>query len=92
MWFTAIQGVKRNQDLTGLAPKGCLIAAQAIEREVGQIGKTQKATRELNGRIDDWSDRIWLGTQNGFCCVCGIAIVPDRVDAPERRIDDLAGR
>ena len=58
MWFTAIQGVKRNQDLTGLAPKGCLIAAQAIEREVGQIGKTQKATRELNGRINGGFDRI----------------------------------
>jgi len=37
LWFAAIQGVKRNQDLTGLTPKDRLIAAQAIEREVGQI-------------------------------------------------------
>ena len=64
LWFAAIQGVKGKQDLTGLAPKGCFIAAQAIQREVGQIGKTQKATRELNGRIDDSCDRIWLGTRN----------------------------
>jgi hypothetical protein len=52
LWFVAIQGIKRKQDLTGLAPKACFIAAQAIQREVGQIGKTQKATRELNGRSD----------------------------------------
>jgi hypothetical protein len=66
LWFAAIQGIKRKQDLTGLAPKGCLIAAQAIEREVGQIGKAQKAMRELNGRIDDRCDRIWLGTRSGL--------------------------
>ena len=41
-----------------MAPKGCLIAAQAIQREVGQIGKAEKATRELNGRVDGRSDRI----------------------------------
>jgi hypothetical protein len=35
LWFAAIQGIKREQDLTGLAPKGCFIAAQAIECEVG---------------------------------------------------------
>ena len=58
LWFAAIQGIKRKQDLTGLAPKGCLIAAQAIQREVGQIGKTQKATRELNARIERRSDRL----------------------------------
>ena len=41
-----------------MAPKGRFIAAQAIECDVGQIGETQKATCELNGRIDDRSDRI----------------------------------
>jgi hypothetical protein len=50
LWFAAIQGIERKQDLAGLAPKGCLIAAQAIEREVGQIGQTQKATRESSVR------------------------------------------
>jgi hypothetical protein len=40
--FVAIQGVEREQDLSGLAPKGCLIAAQAIECEVPNA----KATRE----------------------------------------------
>jgi hypothetical protein len=38
LWFAAIQSVERKQDLTGLAPKSCLIAAQAIEREVRKIG------------------------------------------------------
>jgi hypothetical protein len=38
-----------------LAPKGCFIAAEAIERVVGQIGETQKATRELSGRMDGGS-------------------------------------
>jgi hypothetical protein len=51
LWFAAIQGIERKQDLTGLAPKRHLIAAQAIEREVG-IGQTQKATGELSGRIN----------------------------------------
>jgi hypothetical protein len=55
---------QRKQDLTGLAPKGCVIAAQAIEREVGQIGHTQKASRfhqpppsactELRCQRNDW--------------------------------------
>ena len=58
VWFAAIQGIKRKQDLTGLAPKGCLIAAQAIQREVGQIGEAQKAAGELNGGIERRSDRI----------------------------------
>ena len=58
LWFAAIQGIKRKQDLTGLAPKGCLIAAQAIECKVGQIGQPQKATGELNGSIERRPDRI----------------------------------
>jgi hypothetical protein len=28
--FVASQGIKRKQDLTGLAPKGCLIAASRV--------------------------------------------------------------
>jgi hypothetical protein len=60
LWFATIQGIEGKQDLANLAPKGCFIAAQAIEREVGQIGKTQKAARELNGRIDNRADSIRL--------------------------------
>ena len=56
LWFAAIQGIERKQDLADLAPKGCFISAEAVEREVGQIGKTQKATRELSGRIDGYRD------------------------------------
>ena len=69
LWFAAIQGIKRNQDLTGLAPKGCFIAAQAIEREVWQIGKTQKATREISVRIDGTFERLRHGAGLGFCSV-----------------------
>jgi hypothetical protein len=49
--FAAIQGFKSKQYLSGLAPKGCFISAEAIERVVRQIGETQKATRELSRRI-----------------------------------------
>jgi hypothetical protein len=58
LWFAAIQGVERKQDLASLAPEGCFIAAQAIEREVGQIGQAQKTTGEFNGKIEPRSDRI----------------------------------
>jgi hypothetical protein len=36
--FAAIEAIEREQDLIGLAPKGCFITAEAIEREIGQIG------------------------------------------------------
>ena len=43
LWLATIQCIEREQDLSGLAPQGCFIAAEAIEREVGQIGETQKS-------------------------------------------------
>jgi hypothetical protein len=46
-WFAPAQDVKCEQNLTDLAPKGCFISAKAVESTVGQIGETQKATREL---------------------------------------------
>ena len=46
-WFAAIQDIKSKKDLAGLAAEGCFISAEAVERVVGQIGETQKATREL---------------------------------------------
>ena len=57
MWFAAVQGIESKQDLADLAPKRCFVAAEAIEREVGQIGQTQKATREVSGAIDGRFDR-----------------------------------
>jgi hypothetical protein len=48
--LSAIQNFKSEEDLTGLAPERGLIPTEAIEREVGQIGQTQKATRELDCR------------------------------------------
>jgi hypothetical protein len=35
-----IQCIESKQDLADLAPKGCFISAEAVERVVGQIGET----------------------------------------------------
>ena len=48
LWFAAIQGIKRNQDLADLPPKDCFVAAEAVEGAVGQNGKTQIAPREFS--------------------------------------------
>ena len=95
-WFAAIQGIKSKKDLAGLAPKGCFISAEAVERVVGQIGETQKATRELSGRIDIRFDRFRHGARHGFCSIrdtvrCRIAVETGRERLPEQRIDDLSG-
>jgi hypothetical protein len=36
--FAPIQGIKSKKDLPGLAPKGCLISAEAVNRVIGHIG------------------------------------------------------
>ena len=69
LWLATIQCIESKQDLAGLAPKGCFISAEAIEREVGQIGETQKATREVSGGIDGRFDRTRPRTGHGFCFV-----------------------
>jgi hypothetical protein len=55
-WFTAIQGIKGKHDLGNLAPEGCFISAETIEREVGQISKTQEAACERNSSAFAASD------------------------------------
>jgi hypothetical protein len=60
LWFAAIQGIERKQDLGNLTPKGCFIATEAIEGEVREIGKTQEATRELSVGIDSRADGLRL--------------------------------
>jgi hypothetical protein len=48
--------------LPDLAPKDCFIAAKAIERVIGQIGKTQKAPREFNvGGPENIPHAAWPG-------------------------------
>src|SRR5208282_1060438 len=59
LWFATIQRIESKQDLACLAPKGSFISAEAVEREVRQIGETQKATRELSGGTNDRSVRFW---------------------------------
>jgi hypothetical protein len=39
-WFAATRDIKCEQNLAGLAPKGCFISAEAVERVVRQIGET----------------------------------------------------
>jgi hypothetical protein len=46
--LATIQCFERVKDSAGLAPKSGFIAAQPIKCEVGKIGKTQKATGELD--------------------------------------------
>jgi hypothetical protein len=54
--FAAIQGIERKQDLANLAPKGCFISTEAVERVVGQIGETQKASE--NASVENFSSYI----------------------------------
>ena len=49
--LSPIKHIESKQDAADLAPKPCLIAAQAIEREVGHIGKAEKAASEFDCRI-----------------------------------------
>ena len=67
LWLAAIQCVEGKQDLTGLAPKGRLIAAEPVQRVAGQIGQTQKATREVAGGFDGFE----RGAGRGSRLVCG---------------------
>jgi hypothetical protein len=46
-WFAAVETLQREQDLTGLPPKGGLIAAQPIERIGRQIRESHKGEREI---------------------------------------------
>jgi len=55
--FAAVQGIKSKKDLPGLAPKGCFISAEAVDRVVGHIGKSQKAKREFAGGMHSRLDR-----------------------------------
>ena len=50
LWFAAIQRIERIEGLAGLAPKGCFIAAEAVEDIIGQIAEPQETTCELNIR------------------------------------------
>ncbi len=91
--FATIQGIESKQDPTGLAPQGCFIAAEAIEREVGQIGETQEASREVsvgsNGRFDSFRPPVGYG----FCSsgdVVRCRIETDRVSPPEQRVDNFS--
>jgi hypothetical protein len=63
LWFAAIQGVECKERLDHLAPQGCFIAAETIEREIGQISQTQKAARNVDGWITPRGDRSSIGAR-----------------------------
>ena len=53
LWFAAIKCLERVKDAASLAPQGRFIAAETIEREIGQVGQSQKAASELDiGSVD----------------------------------------
>jgi len=56
--LAAIQYFERVKDSAGLAPKSGFIATEPIKSEVGKIGKTQKATSELDSGSVDFHPRI----------------------------------
>jgi hypothetical protein len=37
LWFAAIEGIESKQNLTGLAPKGCFVSAEAVERDARAV-------------------------------------------------------
>ena len=81
--------------MPGLASQGCFISAEAVERVAGQIGETQKATREVSGGFDGKFPRF--RTRVGYRsssvrdvvrCRCGFDI--DRFGPPEYRLDNVS--
>jgi hypothetical protein len=89
LWFATIQCVEGKQDLADLAPKDGFISTKSVEREVGQIGEAQEATREVGGGVD----RLRLEAGRGFRSRCGAgrhSIGIDRVGLNEHRVDYLS--
>ena len=82
--LATIQCVEGKQDLADLAPKDGFIPAEPVEREVGQIGEAQKATREVGGGIDGFRPGTGHGFRSGCDAVrCSIGVGVD-LRQPER--------
>jgi hypothetical protein len=49
LWFTAIKSIEGEERLAGLSPQSCFVAAEPIQREIGQIcqRKKQRASSTL---------------------------------------------
>ncbi len=69
LWFPAIQSIEGKERLAGLAPQRCFVAAETIEREVGQISKTQEATCELDSMVDVRLDRFQPCAEHRCWCI-----------------------
>ena len=42
LWFAAVQGIEGEERLADLAPEGCFIAAEAVERAMGRLARRKK--------------------------------------------------
>ena len=90
LWFATIQCIESKQDLAGLTPKDCFIAAKPVERVAGQIGQPQKGTCEVSGGINEFRPRAGPGFR--FVCDavrCSIGVGIDRITRPEPCVDNF---
>jgi hypothetical protein len=82
--LAAIEGIEREQDLIGLAPKDCFITAEPIEGEIGQIRYTQKALGELNSGTSRFhresGHRFQIIFAVGRNVMCVVAVRPRPVE------------
>ena len=68
LWFAAIQGIERKQDLAGLAPKLLYNGSDGRARSWAIRARCKKQRASSTCTIDSESDRVPFGTRNGFCC------------------------
>jgi len=88
LWLAAIQYFKRVKDSAGLAPKSRFVTAEPIEREVGKVSETQKAT----GELDIWSAGFHPGVRYPFYISHGIVrncVRPDGIGPPEHFFNNV---
>ena len=88
--FASIKDLERVKDPTGLAPESRFIAAEAIEREIGQIGQPQKAAGELDsssvGFHPGVGRRFYVADSTGRSCIAAGGFGP-----PGRRVNYPTG-
>jgi hypothetical protein len=91
LWLKTVQCIERKQDLACLTPKGCFIAAEAVERAAGQVGEAQEAAREVGSGIESC---LRPGARGSFLSVCDsvrcpIAAEIDRLSPSGHGVDDV---
>jgi hypothetical protein len=72
LWFAAMQSIECQKHLADLTPKRRLISTEAVQGVVGHVGDTQKAAREIWGRMDGSSEGFPPELLTGFRCFGGL--------------------